>query len=101
MIAFYFQLKQYKAKMWMGLDRGETVQGRPKVLVVLVEGLVFVFFFSSLFLLIPAVVFTKLEDDGQNTWDYVNSVYYTFITLSTIGFGDMVPGMSRQSPHTS
>ena len=30
--------------------------------------------------------------DESGNWDYLNSVYYTFITLSTVGFGDMVPG---------
>jgi hypothetical protein len=29
------------------------------------------------------------------SWDYVDSVYYTVITLLTIGFGDMVAGAAE------
>lgn len=35
---------------------------------------------------------------GKN-WDYVEGSYFCFITLSTIGFGDFVPGMSVDSWH--
>ena len=34
-----------------------------------------------------AVLFTLWED-----WDYLTGSYFCFITLSTIGFGDIVPG---------
>eukprot|EP00092_Neocalanus_flemingeri_P037612 GFUD01040948.1.p1 GENE.GFUD01040948.1~~GFUD01040948.1.p1 ORF type:complete len:661 (+),score=160.23 GFUD01040948.1:435-2417(+) len=88
---FSMKFKQYKHKLWEGFGKGEGVEERPRVVVVLVEGLVFVVFFSSIFLLIPAAIFTALENDETNAWDYTDSVYYTFITLSTIGFGDMVP----------
>ena len=62
------------------------------MVVVFIETVVFVFFFTSLLMLIPAAIFTALENDESGNWDYINSVYYTFITLSTVVFGDMVPG---------
>ena len=31
----------------------------------------------------------------KQEWEYVDSVYYAFITLSTIGFGDMVAGQQQ------
>ncbi|KAL3319216.1 hypothetical protein Ciccas_002110 [Cichlidogyrus casuarinus] len=31
----------------------------------------------------------------QEGWDLLNSIYFTFITLTTIGFGDIVPGSSK------
>lgn len=37
--------------------------------------------------LIPAIIFTKVEG-----WDISESLYFTIITLTTIGFGDYVPG---------
>lgn len=74
------------------LGRGETAERRPKVVVVLVESIVFIFFFTSLLMLVPAAIFSALEEDGSGSWNYLNSVYFTFITLSTVGFGDMVPG---------
>ena len=63
------------------------------MVVVLVESIVFIFFFTSVLMLIPAAIFTALENDESGSWDYHNSIYYTFITLSTVGFGDMVPGV--------
>ena len=42
-----------------------------------------------IFMFIPAVVFFAIED-----WTYGQSLYYCFITLSTIGFGDFVPAQS-------
>ena len=42
------------------------------------------------YLLIGAAIFSKFED-----WNTTESIYFSFITLSTIGFGDYVPGKSR------
>lgn len=39
------------------------------------------------FLLLPAAVFMFTED-----WSYLEGLYYCFITLATIGFGDYVAG---------
>ena len=47
---------------------------------------------------ITAVIFSVLEGDdlgltfAEGSWSFLNSLYFTFITFSTIGFGDMVPG---------
>ena len=40
-----------------------------------------------------AVLFTLWEDD----WDYLVGSYFCFITLTTIGFGDYVPGTAITS----
>ena len=37
-----------------------------------------------------ATVFCKWEKD----WDMVSSIYFTWVTLTTIGFGDYTPGSS-------
>ena len=50
------------------------------IALYLVPGLV-------IFLAIPAGIFTVVEG-----WNYIDSFYYAFITLSTIGFGDFVAG---------
>jgi hypothetical protein len=42
-----------------------------------------------LFIAGGAVLFSIWED-----WNFFDGAYYSFITLSTIGFGDIVPGQS-------
>ena len=39
------------------------------------------------YLMMGAVIFSNWEG-----WDIGSSCYFSFVTLSTIGFGDMVPG---------
>lgn len=51
-----------------------------KALLLLVLG-------SIVFLLLPAAVFSSVEG-----WTYGEAVYYAFVTLSTIGFGDFISG---------
>ncbi len=42
-----------------------------------------------LFVIIPAIIFSIIQED----WTYFESVYYCFVTLTTVGFGDFVPGV--------
>ncbi|XP_037038541.1 open rectifier potassium channel protein 1-like [Bradysia coprophila] len=50
-----------------------------KICMYLTPGLV-------IFIFVPAILFSYFEE-----WDYVRSVYYSFVTLSTVGYGDLVP----------
>ena len=44
-----------------------------------------------LFLLLPPLLFSHVEG-----WSYVEGFYFSFITLSTVGFGDFVIGENPQ-----
>ncbi|XP_014670013.1 PREDICTED: potassium channel subfamily K member 17-like isoform X2 [Priapulus caudatus] len=52
-----------------------------------VKGSVIAFFCIWIFFLLPAFMFKFYEG-----WTFFEGVYYSFITLSTIGFGDYVAG---------
>lgn len=49
------------------------------VVIALIPGI-------ALFLLLPSWVFTYFEN-----WPYSISLYYSYVTTTTIGFGDYVP----------
>lgn len=56
------------------------------VVIALIPGI-------ALFLLLPAWVFTYFEN-----WPYSISLYYSYVTTSTIGFGDYVPTFGASQP---
>ncbi|XP_039605814.1 potassium channel subfamily K member 17-like [Polypterus senegalus] len=50
----------------------------------------------SFFFCVPTVLFHEYED-----WTYHQAFYYSFITLSTIGFGDLVAGINPDVTYPS
>ncbi|CAN9515071.1 unnamed protein product [Ophioblennius macclurei] len=59
--------------------RPTTVRVISAVLSILIGCLIF--------LAVPTVVFQEVED-----WTFLESLYFVVITLTTVGFGDFVPG---------
>ncbi|KAK5853881.1 hypothetical protein PBY51_015002 [Eleginops maclovinus] len=62
--------------------------GVSKPLVAIVHATLLATTAISCFFLIPAAIFSALEDN----WNFLESFYFCFISLSTIGLGDYVPG---------
>ncbi|XP_037321971.1 potassium channel subfamily K member 1b [Pungitius pungitius] len=62
--------------------------GLSKPLVAIVHAAVLAALALSCFFLIPAAIFSALEEN----WNFLESFYFCFISLSTIGLGDYVPG---------
>nr|XP_006122109.1 potassium channel subfamily K member 1 [Pelodiscus sinensis] len=62
--------------------------GFSKQIVAIIHAVILGFVTVSCFFFIPAAVFSVVEDD----WNFLESFYFCFISLSTIGLGDYVPG---------
>lgn len=56
------------------------------ILIYLIPGM-------AVFILAPSVIFIYYEN-----WTFIESIYYSFVSLTTIGYGDFVAG---QTPSTS
>lgn len=67
-----------------------TRWGLSKPLVAIVHASLLALFAVSCFFLIPAAIFSAMEEN----WNFLESFYFCFISLSTIGLGDYVPGES-------
>ena len=86
-IKLYTRYKTYKLstnRNWV--PRKMNLIGQ--ITLYLLPGLVF-------FIFLPATLFTYFED-----WDYTISIYYAFVTLTTIGFGDYVPTFQKHQERT-
>ncbi|KAM9225758.1 potassium channel subfamily K member 6 isoform 2-T2 [Dugong dugon] len=76
-------LLTHKPLSWLSLRRGWDPRRAARWHLVVLLGVVVTICF-----LVPAVVFFHLEE----AWSFLDALYFCFISLSTIGLGDYVPG---------
>ena len=67
-----------------------TVRGVPPVYLRLLHLSLIICGAITLVIVVPALLFMFLED-----WSYFEALYFCFISLTTIGLGDFVPGDDR------
>ncbi|KAM6463909.1 potassium channel subfamily K member 16 [Python bivittatus] len=94
-LAFLNQLGKGLSAHLIDLDRWVHKPGRAQV----VQTLTMVLFLTAgtlLFLVFPPMIFSYVEG-----WSYGEGFYFTFITLSTIGFGDYVVGTDPSKHYIS
>ncbi|KAA0718161.1 Potassium channel subfamily K member 1 [Triplophysa tibetana] len=73
---------------WRPITYIHTRWGLSKPVVGLIHATLLAVVAVSCFFLIPAAIFSVLEEK----WNFLDSFYFCFISLSTIGLGDYVPG---------
>ncbi|XP_054828289.1 potassium channel subfamily K member 16-like [Eublepharis macularius] len=94
-LAFLNQLGKGLSAHLINLERWVHKPGRAQVAQTLAMGL-FLTTGSLLFLVFPPMIFSYVEG-----WSYGEGFYFTFITLSTIGFGDYVVGTDPNKHYIS
>ncbi|XP_010598679.2 potassium channel subfamily K member 6 [Loxodonta africana] len=83
-------LVTHKPLSWLSLRRGWDPRRAARWHLVVLLGVVVTICF-----LVPAVVFIHLEE----AWSFLDALYFCFISLSTIGLGDYVPGEAPGQPY--
>lgn len=76
------------------LEKGVGLLGKraeePMVKVIVIVSSVIIGLCAFIF--VPAIIFAVIEP-----WSYFESIYFCFVTLTTVGFGDFVPSQSAGS----
>ncbi|XP_007953697.1 potassium channel subfamily K member 6 [Orycteropus afer afer] len=83
-------LLTHKPLSWLSLHRGWDPRQAARWHLVILLGVVVTICF-----LVPAAVFSHLEE----AWSFLDALYFCFISLSTIGLGDYVPGEAPGQPY--
>lgn len=50
----------------------------------------------TIYVLLGALALIRLEE-----WPFIDAIYFCFMSLSTVGFGDMMPGLHKESTTTT
>ncbi|XP_048587971.1 potassium channel subfamily K member 4 isoform X2 [Nematostella vectensis] len=61
---------------------------------------IFLLSIALIVLILPLGGLMYYRSEHENGWTYLDSVYYCFVAISTIGFGDLVPNEGREPDST-
>ncbi len=75
---------------WLDIAVSRLANNKSPLVIKTTGAIISVLLTLIFFILIPAALFAFIE--GPNGWSYLDSVYYCVVTLTTVGFGDFVPG---------
>ncbi|XP_028657929.1 potassium channel subfamily K member 1-like [Erpetoichthys calabaricus] len=76
--------------IWRPINYVHTRWGYSVGTIKLLSTLLLATLVVTCFFIIPAGIFTQVED-----WNFMESLYFCFISLSTIGIGDNIPGNAK------
>ncbi len=83
----FVRLSGWVAKNVNLFQRYPKLENMSDIFIIACLGLMVMMF-------LPSLVFYYIEPN----WTFINCIYYTFVTISTIGFGDYVAGMFSSIP---
>lgn len=66
----------------------------PSGVVRILSAVLFLLIGCLLFVLTPTFVFSYME-----SWSKLEAIYFVIVTLTTVGFGDFVPGEADFAQH--
>ena len=82
---------------WLIRTISENFGNTPEFWIRILHVIIVTIILLLLILIFPAIIFSNLETD----WSFLDSVYYCYISLTTVGLGDFVPTTTQFTEHQS
>lgn len=86
-IKAYRKYKSYKQRQSSDCSSKKSIPFESKTMRLAAQIFLYLTPGFIMFIFFPAILFMRFQN-----WSYDQAVYYAFVTLTTIGFGDLVAG---------